>query len=152
MKRAGPDYNISKTAFRDVLKSRLTPFPSNAQQQFLERLFDAFDTNGNQVIDFREFIVGLSTFIKGNSHEKLACTSLSVKLTLKVSFKLYDVDRDGFITRKELTGVLTQMLSSMFPDEDPTMKVNDIVRRLFDDLDVNEDGHLVCVSEFCANV
>jgi len=60
-----------------------------------------------------------------------------------VSFKLYDVDRDGFITRKELTLVLTQMLSSMFPGEDPSFRVNDVVRRLFDDLDVNEDGHLV---------
>jgi Ca2+-binding EF-hand superfamily protein len=56
---------------------------------------------------------------------------------------MYDVDRDGYVTKKELTRVLTQMLSTMYPDEDPTYKVNDIVIRLFEDLDVNEDGNLV---------
>jgi len=79
MKLASPDFNITKDAFRNVLQSKLTPFPTSAQQNFLERLFDAFDTDANQVIDFREFIAGLSTFMKGSSQEKLACTSLFAK-------------------------------------------------------------------------
>ena len=31
----------------------------------------------------------------------------------------------------------------MYPEEDPTLRVTEIVQRLFEDLDVNEDGNLV---------
>ncbi|KAI9003883.1 hypothetical protein DFJ74DRAFT_693950 [Hyaloraphidium curvatum] len=135
-RRAGAGHTISKDDFREALRSHLTAYPSHAQRVFLERLFDAFDDDGNQAVDFREFCAGLSVFMKGNSQEKL-----------EMSFKMYDVDRDGKVTKKELTRVLTQMLSTMYPDEDPTFKVNDIVQRLFEDLDVNEDGNLT-LAEF----
>jgi Ca2+-binding EF-hand superfamily protein len=37
----------------------------------LERLFDAFDQNGDKTIDLEEFINGLSVFMKGTPEEKL---------------------------------------------------------------------------------
>jgi hypothetical protein len=44
---------------------------------FLERLFDAFDENGDGCIDFKEFIHGLGVFARGTPEEKLECTRLS---------------------------------------------------------------------------
>ncbi len=46
---------------------------TGAQYNFLERLFDAFDLDGNGRIDFEEFIFGLSTLFKGSAEEKAEC-------------------------------------------------------------------------------
>ena len=40
---------------------------------FLERLFDAFDREHKNSVDFRDYIRGLSEFSKGTAEEKLAC-------------------------------------------------------------------------------
>ncbi|KAJ3341284.1 hypothetical protein HDU93_005254 [Gonapodya sp. JEL0774] len=122
---------ITKEQFKDTIASHLTAFPTYAQRVFLERLFDAFDEDGSQSIDLMEFMEGLAVFLKGTTEEKL-----------ELSFKLYDINKDGEITRTELTGTLVNMLSSMYPDEDPTVKVNEMVGRLFDDLDIDGNGQL----------
>ncbi|RUP48232.1 hypothetical protein BC936DRAFT_144811 [Jimgerdemannia flammicorona] len=58
-----------------------------------------------------------------------------------VSFKLYDVDHDGFITQPELERVMTQ-LSMVFDDEDRSLEIRELVHRMFEDLDINGDGRL----------
>lgn len=66
---------------------------------FLERLFDAFDLDGNHRIDLDEFIMGLSVFFKGTEDEKM-----------QLSFRLYDINRSGTIEPKELIKVLIAMV------------------------------------------
>ncbi|KXS21545.1 EF-hand [Gonapodya prolifera JEL478] len=129
-KNADPNV-ITKEQFKETIASHLTAFPTYAQRVFLERLFDAFDEDGSQSIDLMEFMEGLAVFLKGTNEEKL-----------ELSFKLYDINKDGDITRAELTSTLMNMLSSMYPDEDPTVKVNEMVGRLFDDLDIDGNGQL----------
>jgi len=48
-------------------------FSNKSKQLFLQRLFDAFDENHNDSIDFREFIKGLSIILKGSTDEKMEC-------------------------------------------------------------------------------
>ncbi|KAL9556508.1 hypothetical protein MBANPS3_001831 [Mucor bainieri] len=61
---------------------------------------------------------------------------------LKLSFKLYDVDKDGFISKEELEHVMLQ-LSKMMADED---KQDEEIQRsidcMFEDFDVDCDGKL----------
>ncbi|RKP05608.1 hypothetical protein THASP1DRAFT_32554 [Thamnocephalis sphaerospora] len=103
---------------------------STATNQFLERLFDAFDGDHDDRVDFREYINGLSEFSKGTAEEKLA-----------LSFKLYDLDRDGYITREELSRVMTELYAP-FCTDDQNRQMQKVVTRIFDDLDVDEDGKL----------
>ncbi|KAF9975842.1 hypothetical protein BGZ73_000337 [Actinomortierella ambigua] len=100
---------------------------------FLTRLYSAFDTNPNKKgVDFKEFIEGLSVFMKGTPDEKL-----------ELSFKLYDIDHAGYITREGLERAMTQLHSVVATSgHDETHQIQELVRRIFDDLDVNGDGKL----------
>ncbi|KAF9968681.1 hypothetical protein BGZ70_000032 [Mortierella alpina] len=113
--------------FRRILHS------SPLDDVFLTRLFSAFDTNPNSKgVNFKEFIEGLSVFMKGTPDEKL-----------ELSFKLYDVDHAGYITRPGLERAMTQLHSVVAgSSQDETHQIQELVKRIFDDLDVNNDGKL----------
>ncbi|KAG0087274.1 hypothetical protein BGZ93_004589 [Podila epicladia] len=124
MRPAGP--NRDKT-FRRILHS------SPLDDVFLTRLFSAFDTNPTtKGVNFKEFIEGLSVFMKGTPDEKL-----------ELSFKLYDIDHAGYITRPGLERAMTQLHSVVAgSSQDETHQIQELVKRIFDDLDVNNDGKL----------
>ncbi|KAI9216101.1 hypothetical protein BC828DRAFT_394235 [Blastocladiella britannica] len=120
------------TITRDQFMATISPYVSSwtAGNVFLERLFDAFDSNGDHRIDFHEFVEGLSVFSRGTPEEKLA-----------LSFKLYDIDRDGYVTKRELFKITSQLYSAFY-NEDQSARIREMVARIFDDLDVNGDGQL----------
>ncbi|KAG0317886.1 hypothetical protein BGZ99_005969 [Dissophora globulifera] len=113
--------------FRRILHS------SPLDDVFLTRLYSAFDTNPNSKgVNFKEFIQGLSVFMKGTPDEKL-----------ELSFKLYDIDHVGYITRPGLEKAMTQLHSVVAgSSQDETHQIQELVKRIFDDLDVNNDGKL----------
>ncbi len=66
-----------------------------------------FDEDGGGNVDFQEFVSGLSAFSsKGNKEEKL-----------RFAFKVYDIDRDGYISNGELFIVLKMMVGSNLKDQ-----------------------------------
>lgn len=66
-----------------------------------------FDEDGGGDVDFQEFVSGLSAFSsKGNKEQKL-----------RFAFKVYDIDRDGFISNGELFIVLKMMVGSNLKDQ-----------------------------------
>ncbi|KAI8620231.1 hypothetical protein BC830DRAFT_1100523 [Chytriomyces sp. MP71] len=129
-KQAGPGYTISKDQFKHTLQKHVQCWSVGAQYLFLERLFDAFDLDGNKTIDFREFIQGLSVFMKGSAEEKM-----------ELSFRLYDIDHSGSIEPKELINIMGKMYSAFY-NEDQTKKIKEVVEQIFSDLDINGDGSL----------
>ena len=58
---------------------------------YLERLVDILDCDGNRTIDFREFIVGLASFVLSGSFGRV-----------RFAFRLFDLDNDGWFSRDEL--------------------------------------------------
>ncbi|KAJ3355459.1 hypothetical protein HDU83_003437 [Entophlyctis luteolus] len=130
-RQANPDFTISKDQFKATLRNHVQCWSVGAQYLFLERLFDVFDVDGSKTIDFREFIQGLSTFMKGTAEEKME----------PVSFKLYDIDHSGSIEPKELINIMGRMYSAFY-NEDQTGRVRQVVTQIFADLDINGDGSL----------
>ncbi|KAI9096606.1 hypothetical protein DFS34DRAFT_650699 [Phlyctochytrium arcticum] len=129
-KLADTDGTIDKSDFKRTLDQHVSCWSAGAQYLFLERLFNAFDLDGNQRIDFKEFIKGLSTFMKGTPEEKM-----------ELSFRLYDIDKSGSIEPKELIKIMGQMYSAFY-NEDQSQKIKELVNQIFDDLDINGDGSL----------
>ncbi|KAI3660821.1 hypothetical protein MP638_001870 [Amoeboaphelidium occidentale] len=127
-KRNNGTGSITKDQFSQILQKHIKLW--NGGSLFMERLFDAFDADGSKSIEVDEFIRGLSVFSKGTPEEKL-----------ELSFKIYDVNRDGHVTMNEINRVLTQLYSTFYPD-DQTHQIKEITRRLFEDLDVDGDGEL----------
>ena len=89
------DKDNSGTIERDEFLS----IPAISSNRLASRLIDIFDDDGNGTVDFKEFIGGLSTFSsKGQKEEKL-----------RFAFKVYDIDRDGYLSNGELFLVLKMM-------------------------------------------
>jgi serine/threonine-protein phosphatase 2B regulatory subunit len=74
-------------------------------------------------VDFQEFVAGLSAFSnRGGREEKLRCGCHISKLKspaesclyrcYPVAFKVYDMDRDGYISNGELFLVLKMMVGN----------------------------------------
>ncbi|KAM4619353.1 guanylyl cyclase inhibitory protein [Polymixia lowei] len=63
--------------------------------EYAEQIFRTLDNNGDGVVDFREYVMAISMLIEGSTEEKL-----------RWSFKLYDKDRDGAITREEMLEIM----------------------------------------------
>eukprot|EP01136_Pigoraptor_vietnamica_P035783 Opistho-1_new@101485 len=123
------DTTINKAQFRQVIREALSGDWTNATV-FLERLFDAFDVNHDHSIDFREFIHGLNIFLKGTPQEKL-----------ELSFRMYDIDRNGYIDREELFEIMSNVYKLYYKDDNRDY-IRAMVNRIFQDLDVNDDGQL----------
>lgn len=94
-------------------------------------MFALFDEDGDGTIDFREFICGLSVFCeKGTIDEKL-----------KFSFRIYDFDGDGCISKEELHKLLKASLvenSLGIPEE----QLSSLVDATFAEADTDGDGRI----------
>jgi len=87
-----------------------------------------FDEDGGGTVDFQEFVGGLSAFSsKGNRDDKL-----------RFAFKVYDVDRDGYISNGELFLVLKMMVGNNLKDS----QLQQIVDKTILEADVDGDGKL----------
>lgn len=87
-----------------------------------------FDEDGGGDVDFQEFVSGLSAFSsKGNKEEKL-----------HFAFKVYDIDRDGYISNGELFIVLKMMVGSNLKD----VQLQQIVDKTIMEADKDRDGKI----------
>jgi serine/threonine-protein phosphatase 2B regulatory subunit len=87
-----------------------------------------FDEDGGGDVDFQEFVSGLSAFSsKGNKEQKL-----------QFAFKVYDIDRDGYISNGELFIVLKMMVGSNLKDQ----QLQQIVDKTIMEADLDRDGKI----------
>jgi serine/threonine-protein phosphatase 2B regulatory subunit len=91
-------------------------------------MISIFDEDGGGDVDFQEFVSGLSAFSsKGNKDEKL-----------HFAFKVYDIDRDGYISNGELFIVLKMMVGSNLKD----VQLQQIVDKTIMEADKDQDGKI----------
>jgi len=137
---------------RDLFKQCLIKLEAHGFKQpkdtpFGDRLFDLLDVNNDGVVDLSEFICGLSILCKGTPEEKL-----------KLSFKAYDLDGNGFISEEELTSMFKSAWLSGFKalafnhggddidfeqlDEFSSTMAQNFAHNAFQSLDTDGDGKL----------
>ncbi|XP_065071229.1 Kv channel-interacting protein 1-like isoform X2 [Rhopilema esculentum] len=122
-------------------------FPEGDSSLYANVIFNTFDTNKDGKINFQDFVIGLSETIHCNLHEKLRWT-----------FRLYDVDGDGILTKEELVAVLDAVYRTVkseyvAADQISTnyscehLKIQEYADELFMGLDKNGNG-VVAESDF----
>jgi len=114
-------------------------FPHGNAHTYAHHVFQAFDINRNGQISFRDMLVSLSTLLRGSTYERLRWT-----------FTLYDLNGDGYITRREVLDVVLAVHDLMGLHGSPTVNFPDVeldVDRIFTRLDTNSDG-VVTIEEF----
>ncbi|KAL7745567.1 hypothetical protein ACLKA6_009791 [Drosophila palustris] len=115
-------------------------FPQGANPTlYAHYVFNTLDQDHSGIVSFEDFVQGLSILSRGSVEEKLRWT-----------FSLYDINGDGFITREEMTDIVTAIYELMgrLPDECPEEeKIKGKVEHIFQKMDINRDG-VVTLEEF----
>ncbi|XP_033006917.1 guanylyl cyclase-activating protein 2 [Lacerta agilis] len=105
--------------------------------EYVENMFRAFDKNGDNTIDFLEYVAALNLVLRGKLEHKLRWT-----------FKIYDKDGNGCIDKPELLEIVEsiyRLKQVCQPDEDrgaPRLTPEEVVDRIFQLVDENGDGQL----------
>ncbi|XP_045719880.2 guanylyl cyclase-activating protein 3 [Mirounga angustirostris] len=93
--------------------------------QHVDQVYNTFDMNKDGFIDFLEFIVAVNLVIRGKMEQKL-----------KWYFKLYDVDGNGSIDKKELLNIF--MAVQTFNGQQ-TLSPEEFTNLVFHKIDINND-------------
>lgn len=119
---------LDKDGSGTIEKNEFLAIPGISSNPLASRLMDVFDEDGSGTIDFQEFISGLSAFSgKTSKIDKL-----------KFAFKIYDIDRDGYIGNGELFVVMKMMVGKNLQDEE----LQQIVDKTLMEADEDDDGRL----------
>lgn len=122
-----PKGYISPAQFKAVYTKM---FPKGDADKFCTHIFRIYDVDGNKQISFQEFITTLHISAKGTPEQKL-----------RSAFRMYDADRSGTVTSKELNEILLVIYRSK---NDPAAK--DHAKRdagtIMCQLDANKDNKL----------
>ncbi|XP_001501355.1 guanylyl cyclase-activating protein 2 [Equus asinus] len=107
--------------------------------QYVEGMFRAFDKNGDNTIDFLEYVAALNLVLRGTLEHKL-----------KWTFKIYDKDRNGCIDRLELLDIVEAIyklkkacrVEMEAEQQSQLLTPEEVVDRIFLLVDENGDGQL----------
>ncbi|KAB0407254.1 hypothetical protein E2I00_002823, partial [Balaenoptera physalus] len=139
-----------------VFTEHEVPLDSTTYAHFL---FNAFDTDHNGAVSFEftkefldggvpipgallfdeDFIKGLSILLRGTVQEKL-----------NWAFNLYDINKDGYITKEEMLDIMKAIYDMMGKCTYPVLKEDaprQHVETFFQKMDKNKDG-VVTIDEF----
>lgn len=86
----GVGWALDRRAFNHAFIPRYSTFKS-APNLIYDRVFSYFDTDHNTLIGFEEFVKGIDGLHATDTHVKL-----------RIVFNGYDVDGDGYISRKDV--------------------------------------------------
>ncbi|XP_072530851.1 recoverin 3 [Salminus brasiliensis] len=80
-------------------------FPESDAKTYAQHVFRSFDTNDDGTLDFKEYIVALHMTSSGK-----------MSLKLEWAFSLFDVDKNGYITKNEVCEIC-QAIFKTIPKE-----------------------------------
>ncbi|KAM6067556.1 A-type potassium channel modulatory protein KCNIP2 isoform 3-T3 [Chlamydotis macqueenii] len=102
-------------------------------------LFNAFDTDHDGSVSFEDFVSGLSIILRGTIDDRL-----------NWAFNLYDLNKDGCITKEEMLDIMKSIYDMMGKYTYPAMRdeaPREHVENFFQKMDRNKDG-VVTIEEF----
>uniref|UniRef100_A0AAY4E9C1 EF-hand domain-containing protein n=1 Tax=Denticeps clupeoides TaxID=299321 RepID=A0AAY4E9C1_9TELE len=114
-------------------------FPQGDSSTYAHFLFEAFDTNKNGSVSFEDFVTGLSIILRGSINDRL-----------NWAFNLYDLNKDGCITKEEMMDIMKSIYDMMGKYTYPCMQEDaprEHVESFFQKMDRNNDG-VVTIDEF----
>ncbi|CEQ39224.1 SPOSA6832_00735 [Sporobolomyces salmonicolor] len=118
---------LDKDGSGSIDKDEFLQIPQIATNPLAQRMIAIFDEDGSGTVDFHEFVAGLSAFSTGTDVDRFI-----------VAFKVYDMDRDGYISNGELFLVLKAMVGSNLKDQ----QLQQIVDKTMMEADQDGDGKL----------
>uniref|UniRef100_A0A8C2E5I6 Kv channel-interacting protein 4 n=1 Tax=Cyprinus carpio TaxID=7962 RepID=A0A8C2E5I6_CYPCA len=131
-----PSGVVNEDTFKEIYAQF---FPQGDASTYAHFLFNAFDTDHNDSVSFEDFVMGLSILLRGTVQEKL-----------NWAFNLYDINKDGYITKEEMFDIIKSIYDMMGKCTYPMLKEEtprQHVEIFFQKMDKNRDG-VVTIDEF----
>uniref|UniRef100_A0A8C3WJF6 EF-hand domain-containing protein n=1 Tax=Catagonus wagneri TaxID=51154 RepID=A0A8C3WJF6_9CETA len=97
----------------------------------MNRVFFAFDKDNDNLINVKEWVKGLSVFLRGTFEEKL-----------KFCFEVYYLNGDSYISREKIFDMLKNSLHQQSPEEETDEGVTELVDITLKNMDYDNDGKL----------
>ncbi|KAK6327852.1 hypothetical protein J4Q44_G00034980 [Coregonus suidteri] len=98
----------------------------------MDRVFRAFDKDNDSYVSVKEWIEGLSIFLRGTLDEKI-----------KYCFDVYDLNGDGYISQEEMFHMLKNSLIRQPTEEDPDEGIKDLVEITLKKMAVRDENLLL---------
>ncbi|CAF3421783.1 unnamed protein product [Rotaria socialis] len=98
-------------------------------KKFFSMMFDVYDRNHDGQLDFDEYIYALS-----------AITGANRLRTIETLFKFFDIENQGFITRKEFDS--RKKLAAQFLGQYKPGITDNLYEKAFSTMDTNKDGFI----------
>ncbi|XP_068584608.1 calaxin isoform X2 [Cebidichthys violaceus] len=117
---------LDRGKFRSILQNTF----GITDDIMMDRVFWTFDKDNDGLISMKEWIEGLSVFLRGTLDEQI-----------QYCFHVYDLNGDGNISREEMYHVLKDCLPGL-SSEEREEGVKDLVEITLKKMDHNHDGRL----------
>ena len=127
---------LDKDSSGGISLEEFQSIPDLEHNPLVQRVVSTFDEDANEEVEFDELVHSLTVFTQGNVEEKYRFT-----------FKLYDVNNDGYISNGDLFRVLKAMVGNNLTD----VQLQQLVDRTIMQGDLDRDGKL-SYDEFVAMV
>ncbi|XP_051888084.1 Kv channel-interacting protein 4 isoform X1 [Pristis pectinata] len=131
-----PSGIVNEETFKEIYAQF---FPQGDASTYAHFLFNAFDTDHNGSVSFEDFVLGLSVLLRGTIQDKL-----------KWAFNLYDINKDGYVTKEEMLDIMKSIYDMMGKYTYPVLREEtprQHVEIFFQKMDKNKDG-VVTIDEF----
>ncbi|XP_062899441.1 Kv channel-interacting protein 4 isoform X1 [Mobula hypostoma] len=131
-----PSGIVNEETFKEIYAQF---FPQGDATTYAHFLFNAFDTDHNGSVSFEDFVLGLSVLLRGSIQDKL-----------KWAFNLYDINKDGYVTKEEMLDIMKSIYDMMGKYTYPVLREEtprQHVEFFFQKMDKNKDG-VVTIDEF----
>ncbi|KAG8005173.1 Synaptotagmin-like protein 1 [Nibea albiflora] len=120
-------HGLDRAAFRTILHNMF----GMTDDMIMDGVFRTFDKDKDSFISMREWIEGLSVFLRGTLDEKI-----------KYCFDVYDLNGDRYISREEMIPMLKNSLIRQPTEEDPDEGLKDLVEITLKKMDYDHDGRI----------
>uniref|UniRef100_I3N2B6 EF-hand calcium-binding domain-containing protein 1-like n=1 Tax=Ictidomys tridecemlineatus TaxID=43179 RepID=I3N2B6_ICTTR len=116
---------LDRNKFRGILHNIF----GMTDDTLMDRVFSAFDKDNDNSINVKEWVKGLSVFLRGTFEEKL-----------KFCFEVYYLNGDGYISREEIFNMLKNSLYQQSSEEENYEGVKELVEIALKKMDYDNDG------------
>jgi len=122
-----PNGKITRSSFKELMRKC---YPAANLNKLEKHIFRMYDTNGDNHIDFREFMMVLYILSNGSPEQNL-----------EQIFRIFDINNDHEISRSEMKKIVKDLFALLNPKELQLVE-NDakMADEAFTEMDVDKDG------------
>ncbi|XP_033361970.1 hippocalcin-like protein 4 isoform X2 [Bombus vosnesenskii] len=104
-------------------------FPLGDPAKYAQIVFNAFDKDRDGIVSFADLLNEVALIINGDVDQKLSWI-----------FRFYDLNGDGYITRKEMLVIMSAIYEMLHNGQIIQRMANRHVDKVFEKMDVDKDG------------